>query len=133
MEDTINESNELDWWFDDLLIQVIRGNLSHEAIENGRRIEMFRQVKDWKALYGYKFNIYSNDHLIDGKKHFHFDNNAADVHSKLDFEGNVLEETSKPIPANILKELLYFMNNSGIKEKLHAMWDEQNPTLKHEI
>lgn len=67
MEFTIDEI------FDDFLLQ--RTKLSYEEIESGKkRIERFVQIKEWKSKYGYKFQAYSNDHLIDGKKHFHFDN-----------------------------------------------------------
>ncbi len=118
----------LEKYFDDLLFQTQRGKVSHEQLERGIRYEQFEQVKEWKSKYGYKFNIYSNDHLIDGKKHFHFDNHQEKVVCKIDFDGNLLENKgSKDIPSNIMKELLYFLNKDFIKETLHKMWNDKNP------
>jgi hypothetical protein len=30
------------------------------------------KVKEWKSRFGYQFHIYSNDHCLDNKPHFHF-------------------------------------------------------------
>ncbi len=117
--------------FDDLLTQIIKGNLTHEEIEKGIRYEEFQQVSEWKLKYGYKFNVYSNDHLINGKKHFHFDNKSENVFTKFDFKGNLLETKGKPIPSNIMKELIYFLKKESTQINLHKLWDEQNPTLTH--
>lgn len=117
--------------FDDLLTQIIKGNLTHEEIEKGIRYEEFQQVSEWKLKYGYKFNVYSNDHLINGKKHFHFDNKSDKVFAKFDFKGNLLESKGKPIPSNIMKELMYFVKKESTQINLHKLWDEQNPTLTH--
>lgn len=121
----------IDLIFDDLLTQIIKGNLTHEEIENGIRYEEFQQLSEWKLKYGYKFNVYSNDHLIDGKKHFHFDNKSDKVFAKFDFKGTLLELKGKPIPSNIMKELIYFVKKESTQINLHKLWDEQNPTLTH--
>lgn len=122
----------IDLIFDDLLTQIIKGNLSHDDLASKVRYEEFQQVSQWKLKYGYKFNIYSNDHLIDGKKHFHFDNKAQNICTKLDFQCNVLEiKGSKPIPANVFKELKYFVAKENIQSILHKLWNDQNPTLTH--
>jgi len=118
--------------FDDLLFQTQRGKVTHEQLEKGIRYEQFEQFKEWKSLYGYKFNIYSNEHLIHGEKHFHFDNKQENVFCKIDFEGNVLDSNGKKyIPGNILKELLYFLSKKSVKERLHLVWNIKNPELKN--
>lgn len=114
--------------FDDLLIQTIKYGLSHEELEKGRRVGEFEQVSEWKLRYGYKFNIYGNDHFIDGKPHFHFDNRETGVFSKIDFEGNVLE-CSGSVPSKILKELVYFLRQEPIRAKIRDKWNEKNPSL----
>jgi hypothetical protein len=126
-DDLIN----LERHFDDLLFQTQRGKVTHEQLEKGIRYEQFEQFKDWKSLYGYKFNIYSNEHLINGENHFHFENKQENVFCKIDFEGNVLESNGKKnIPGNILKELLYFLRQESVKKSLHKVWNDKNPELK---
>ncbi len=126
-------TKRIDLIFDDLLTQIIKGNLSHDDLEKGIRYEEFQQVSEWKLKYGYKFNVYSNDHLIDGKKHFHFDNKSENVFAKLDFQCNLLEvKGGKKIPANVFKELKYFVAKESIQSALHKLWNDQNPNLTHE-
>jgi len=84
----------------------------------------FDKVGEWKSKYGYNIIIYSNDHLIDGKKHFHFFHRGNDVEFKVDFYGNILERVGKnDIPKNIQKEMIEFC-------KLHFntmnnIWDKR--------
>jgi len=125
----MSEKYGIDRYFDDLLFQTSKG-LTHEQLEKGRRYESFVQVKEWKARFGCKFNVYSNDHLIDGKKHFHLDNNEANIHCKLDFEGNVLEQKgNNSIPSNVMKDLKYFLSNAKMVNELNTTWARLNPTL----
>lgn len=125
------ENKRLEFMFDSLLFQTVKGKLSHNDIENGKRYDEFKQVKGWELKYGYKFNIYSNDHLIDGKKHFHFDNKAENIFCKFDFDGNILESNGKnPIPSNILKDLQYFIKKPSTSNLLNEMWDHLNPNPK---
>jgi hypothetical protein len=119
--------------FDDLLFQTQRGRVTHEQLESGIRYDQFEQFKEWRSLYGYRFNIYSNEHFINGEKHFHFDNKEEGVFCKIDFQGNVIENKgSKNIPANILKELLYFLTKESVNKRLHKIWDDKNPELKND-
>ncbi len=124
----MNDFATLNQIFDDLLIQTIKYGLSHEQLEKGVRFDEFEQVAQWKQKFGYKFNIYGKDHFIDGKPHFHFDNQEEGVFSKIDFEGNV-KESSGVVPAKILKELSYFLRQEPIRKKIRDMWNEKNPTL----
>jgi hypothetical protein len=121
---------DLEFWFDDLLFQIAKGN-THEKLENNIRYEQFQQVGEWNLRFGFKFNIYPNDHLINDKPHFHFDHEAHDIFCKVDFTGIVLETTgSKEISKKVLKELIYFVSKPKIKSILVGMWNEKNPDLK---
>lgn len=120
--------NKINVIFDEFIEQTITYGISHERYENGTRYEKFVQVKEWKSKFGYTFSVYSNDHLIDGKRHFHFDNSNSKIFSKIDFEGNILEEKGgNSIPSNIKKELVYFLKKDGSKKMLNDMWDKLNP------
>lgn len=126
----MDETNQLDRLFDDLLFQTQRGNVTHEQLERGIRFEQFEQVKEWKLKYGYKFNIYGNDHLIDGKPHFHFDNSEENVFCKVDFEGNILEiKGTDCVSSKIVKELKYFLSKDSNQNKIIEMWNGKNPEL----
>jgi hypothetical protein len=124
----------LDKLFDDLLFQTLRGKVTHEQLEQGIRFDQFEQVKSWKQNYGYRFNIYSNDHLIDGKKHFHFNNESENIFCKIDFNGNILE-TNNPdsVSSKILKELRYFLSKDNTRKLIEEMWDLKNPESIQEI
>lgn len=123
----------LEFWFDDLLFQIAKGN-THEKLENNIRYEQFQQVGEWDLRFGFKFNIYSNDHLINGKPHFHLDHEAQGIFCKVDFTGIVLETTGRNvIPKNVLKELAYFVSKTKIKGILVDMWNEKNPDLKQAL
>lgn len=127
-DDLIN----LEEQFDGLLFQTQRGKVTHAQLERGVRYEQFEQFKEWKSLYGYKFNIYSNEHFINGEKHFHFDNKQENIFCKIDFEGGVLESNGKKdIPGNVLKELQYFLRKESIKNLLHKIWNDKNSDLKN--
>ncbi len=123
----MNDIEKLELYFDDLLIQTQKWKLTHEQLERGLRHENFEQVKEWKMKYGYKFNIYGNDHLINGEKHFHFENKEENVSCKIDFLGNILEEKGrKSLSSNILKELRYFLYKPNIKDFINELWDKKN-------
>jgi len=124
------DKNLFDRLFDDLLFQTQRGKLTHEQLERGVRHDQFEQVKTWQSKYGYKFNIYSNDHLIDGKPHFHFDNKEANIFCKVDFTGDILESSGdNTIPSNIIKELKYFLAKERTQQVIGEMWNSKNPDL----
>lgn len=126
----MTDYNKLDFSFDDLLFQTQRGSVTHEQLESGVRFEQFEQVHEWKSKYGYRFNIYGNDHFIDNKAHFHFDHTAEGIRCKMDFDGNVLESSGKKeIPANILKELRYFLSKPTNRNLVIEMWNLKNPSL----
>ena len=119
----------VDGKFDELLFQVSKGN-TFENYEKGVRYIGLEQVKEWKSRFGYKFSIYSNDHFINNKPHFHLDNEANEVHCKISFDGELFESKNKEIPKNIYKELKKFLSKNEIQIILKDRWNLMNPNLK---
>lgn len=64
-----------------------------------------------------------NDHLIDGKKHFHFDNNEKKVHIKMDFNGNILECKGR-INKKVHNILISFLQQESVSKELVQLWDK---------
>ena len=121
---------KLERQFDEVLFQIIKG-VSQEDYNNGIRWSGFERVKEWQSRNGFTFNIYSNDHFINGQPHFHFDNKSKDIASKISFRGEIFEEKGKQnIPKNIYKELKLFLNSEGTRSILVSIWNSKNPKLK---
>jgi hypothetical protein len=122
--------NRLDQAFDDLQYQFSKG-ISFEKYESGTRWIELEKVKEWKSRFGYQLNIYGNDHFIDNKPHFHFDNIAKEIKCKISFHGEIFESSGKKeIDRKTLKELTYFLRRTDIQNSLIAKWNEKNPKLK---
>lgn len=118
----------LNMMFDEFLTMMELG-LTHEDHKAGKRmsVDSFEQFREWKGRNGWHFNIYGNDHLIDGKKHFHFDHKEKKVFAKVDFDGNVLElKNQNDVPSRILKDLRYFLSGYN-RTKMEEIWDRLNP------
>lgn len=125
----MKEENIIDKIFDDLLFQLSKGN-TLERILKGTTVLDLEQVKEWKSKFGYSFNIYSNDHFIENKPHFHFDNKAKSVECKIGFNGEIFESNGKnPIDKKTLKVLKDFLASPGIENLLIAFWNSKNPEL----
>lgn len=132
MEKTDNAigTEKLDLMFDTLLIQTIQRGITYEEfIDIDSEDEFFgefQQLSSWQQKYGYKFNVY-NDHLIDDKKHFHFDNKEKNVHLKMDFEGNILEDKGKSrIDRRVHDILKKFLKQKSTTEELNQLWKKNN-------
>ena len=124
-----NYDDLLEMRFDEILFQVSKGNKSEE-IDNNFHYSEFEILKEWKSKFGYKFNIYGNDHFINKKPHFHFDNKQDDLYCKISFEGEIFEiKHNRKIPKNIHKELDYFLSKLENQIILKEMWNKKNPTL----
>jgi hypothetical protein len=116
--------------FDGLLVQTVKIDITYEEYvvidSNEEFYGEFQQLSSWKQQHGYKFNIY-NDHFIDGKKHFHFENKEKDVHLKLDFEGNILQKVGKnDIDSKVLKVLKKFLQQPSVVEEWNKIWNKNN-------
>lgn len=120
-------TTSLDRSFDELLRDIILRKHTHEQVEYISKHTQYQKLKEWNSRFGYEFNIYSNDHLIFGKPHFHFDNPERGVNAKIDFDGKVLSIGTKPIPSNIYKELKYFLKKDYVQRILTENWINKNP------
>lgn len=127
-----NKEKLLEIRFDETLFQVSKSNIQ-ERIDNNYIYSEFEIIKEWKSKYGYKFNIYGNDHFIDNKPHFHFDNKQDNLYCKISFDGEIFEiKNNKKLPKNIYKELKYFLSKIENQTILKEMWNDKNPTLNVE-
>lgn len=116
--------------FDDILYQVSKGN-SIEDQQNGIRHIELHQVKEWKSKFGFKFNIYGNDHFINNKPHFHFDNKQLGISCKMSFSGEIFEcKGKKKVSRKTLKELNYFLSKPNVQDLITELWNDKNPKLK---
>ena len=68
----MNEFELLNRIFDTHLYSISKG-MTHEQLDNGVFLLELEKVKEWKSKFGFIFNIYSNDHFINGEPHFHLD------------------------------------------------------------
>ncbi len=118
---------KLDEVFDDIIHQLTKGN-TIEGIKNNRIFFEFEQVKEWKSKYGYQFHIYSNDHLIDNKPHFHLIKKADDLECRVFFNGEIHDFKGRGQLDKKTKEALsYFLESSKNQEILKNSWNNKNP------
>lgn len=125
-----DEILKLNLMFDGLLVQTIKRGVTYEEfIEIDLQNEFygeFEQLSSWNQQFGYKFSVY-NDHLIEEKKHFHFDNSEKNVHLKMDFDGNILEDKGKNrIDKNVHKVLRHFLSQQSVIKQWNNLWDKNN-------
>jgi hypothetical protein len=89
MENPNNPEGNLEEAFDDILYQLSKGN-TIERLSRGVRWENFQQVNEWKNRFGFQFHIYSNDHLIENKPHFHLRKQSAGIDCRFSSLGNYM-------------------------------------------
>jgi hypothetical protein len=116
--------------FDALLVQTIKKGITYEEYleinSNEEFYGEFQQLNSWNQQYGYTFNVY-NDHLINDKKHFHFENKEKMVHFKMDFDGNILEKVGKnDIDSGVHKKLRKFLKQESVVIEWNKLWDKNN-------
>lgn len=126
----VEGSEKLNLMFDGLLIQTLKAGISFEDfLEKNSKNEFygeFEQLSSWNQRFNYRFSVY-NDHLINGKKHFHFDNNEKRVQLKMDFSGEILEDNGRnTIDKNVHKKLRKFLQLPDVINELNALWDKNN-------
>ena len=123
-EEILNQS------FDYIIHQLTKGN-TIEGLKNGQRIIELHQVKEWKSKYGYQFHIYSNDHLIDKKPHFHIVKKPDNIDCRFFFDGSVYDcKGQNKLEKKVLEALEYFLESSSNVEILINLWNTKNPNNK---
>ena len=126
MED---ELLKLDESFDFIVHQLEKGN-TVEGMKNRTFYFEFEKVKEWKSKYGYEFHIYSNDHLIEKKPHFHLIKKSIDLECRIFFNGEVYDYKGNGRLEKKAKEALeYFVESDRNQEILKRIWNSKNPML----
>ena len=120
--------------FDELLFQLSKG-VTIEQYEKGMRWLGLEKVKEWKSRFGFQFHVYSNDHLIDNKPHFHLIKESDGIDCRFFFNATLIEcKGTGSLPKNMQKELTYFLSKPGQQNKIIELWNFKNPSLKfHQI
>ena len=127
IEDNLNRG--LDW----ILDQISHGN-TIEGLIKGRVWYGLEQVKEWKSKFGYQFHIYSNDHFIDKKPHFHIVNQSESIDCKLFFDGALIEcKGQSKLSKKVHRAIKYFISDSKRQDLLIELWNKKNPSLQVRI
>jgi hypothetical protein len=122
--------NRLNQSFDSIIFQLSKGN-TIEGIKRGSLYMEFEKVKEWKSRFGYQFHIYSNDHFIDNKPHFHFIKSSDEIECRVFFDGTVYDYKGKGRLDKKAKEALdYFLSGEYIQKSLVEFWNSKNPQCK---
>jgi len=121
---------KLDESFEFVFHQLERGN-TIEGIKNNRLFFEFEKVKEWKSKYGYEFHIYSNDHLIDKKPHFHLVKKSIELDCRIFFDGEIYDYKGNGRLEKKAKEALeYFVESERNQAILKETWNYKNPQYK---
>jgi hypothetical protein len=122
--------NKLNQGFDEILFQLSKGN-TIEGLEQGKLWMGFEQIKEWKSMFGYQFHIYSNDHFIDKKPHFHLKKISENIDCKLFFDGTVYDcQGPNVLEKKVIKALEYFLSKPNNQNMLIEFWNNRNPKHK---
>lgn len=125
-----NEVDRLNQSLDDIIHQLAKGN-TIEGLKKGRTYLELHQVKEWKSKYGYQFHVYSNDHLIDKKPHFHILKESENIDCRFFFDGSVYDcKGQNKLEKKVLEALEYFLESSSNVEILINLWNTKNPNNK---
>jgi hypothetical protein len=120
---------KLDQSLDEILFQLSKGN-TFERMKRGVYWSGFEQVKEWKNRFGYQFHIYSNDHLIDNKPHFHLRKKSDDIDCRFFFSGTLFDCKGKgKVDKKIISALNYLLSNPIQQKRLIEFWNLKNPDL----
>jgi hypothetical protein len=124
MEEDIKK---LDESFDLIIHQLTKGN-TIDGLKNNRLYLELEKVKEWESKYGYQFHIYSNDHPIDKKPHFHLIKKADDLECRIFFDGEIHDFKGRGrLDKNAKDALKYFLENPRNQEILKLNWNHKNP------
>jgi hypothetical protein len=117
--------------FDGILFQLSKGN-TVEGLKRGVRWHGFEQVKEWKSRFGYQFHIYSNDHLINNKPHFHLKKPSENIDCRIFFDGTIYDcKGDNFIDKKVKEAVEYFISIPKNQNLLIEFWNHKNPSQKH--
>lgn len=115
---------------DYILDQLARGN-TIEGLKNGTKWMGLQKVKEWKSKFGFQFHIYSNDHFIEDKPHFHIVKKSEGIDCRLFFDGEIFDcKGNGELSKKIREAIIYFVSDSKRQTILKELWNTKNPELK---
>lgn len=127
---SIDLENKLNQSLDEILYQLFKGN-TIEGLKNGRLWIELEQVKEWKSKFGFQFHIYSNDHLLDKKPHFHLIKSSENIDCRIFFEGTLYDcKGDNHIDKRTKEAVEYFLSNAVNNSLLLEFWNRKNPSQK---
>ena len=105
--------------------------LIHGLIVAGQRYIELHQVKEWKSKYGYQFHVYSNDHPLDKKPHFHIVKKSDNIDCRFFFDGIIYDcKGQNKLEKKVIEALGYFLEQNSNITKLINLWNNKNPNYK---
>lgn len=123
--------NKLNQGFDEILLQLSKGN-TIDGLKQGKLWMGFEQIKELKSLFGYQFHIYSNDHFIHNKPHFHLKKNSDSIDCRLFFDGTIYDcQGLKSIEKKVITAIEYFLSIPDTQNMLIEFWNIKNPKYKY--
>jgi len=118
--------NDLNQGLDYIIHQLTKGN-TIDGLENGRVYIELEQVKEWRSKYGYQFHIYSNDHLIENKPHFHLIKKAENIDCRFFFDGDLIDcKREEKLSTKTKDALKYFLKKEERRKSLVDLWNSKN-------
>lgn len=121
---------KLNQGLDFILEQIAHGN-TIEGLKKGKVWMGFEQVKEWKSKFGFQFQIYSNDHFIENKPHFHIVKKSENIDCRIFFDGMIYDCKGKStIDKKTHEAIIYFVSQPQKQTLLREYWNKKNPELK---
>lgn len=125
-----NPADSLNQILDGIIHQLTKGN-TIERLKKGIQYFELHQFKEWKSKYGYQFHVYSNDHLIDNKPHFHILKKSENINCRFFFNGQIYDCKGKNKPEKkVTDALCYLLEDSSNIGTLILLWNNKNPQSK---
>jgi hypothetical protein len=120
-------AEKLEMGFDQLLYELSKGH-TIERMKRGIKLIELEQVKEWKNRFGFSFQIFPNDHLIENKPHFHLIKNNGEINCKFFFDATLIKCLGiKSIDKETREALLYFTSKPNTQTNLKELWNKKNP------
>ncbi|CAI8358293.1 MAG: Uncharacterised protein [Bacteroidota bacterium] len=121
--------NRLNQGLDFILYQLDHGN-TLEGLKNGLLWFGFEQVKEWKSKFGYQFHVYSNEHFINKKPHFHIIHKGESIDCRLFLDGELIDcKGQSKLNKKVHEAIKYFVSQPKRATMLAKFWNSKNPDL----